>query len=304
MALLAGIAFAAYSWQAEAQPLTATAFARSSYRVDSDLVMVPVTVTDGSGASVSGLGKNDFRVLDNQREQAITAFYSNDAPCSVTLVIDVSGSVQDELHREKAAVHSFLGLANPEDDFSLVTVSSTPGARAELLSDPGRIEDLVRSQNAGGWTALSDAIYLAADRARLGPRKRRAMLVISDGMDNHSRYTAAELTRLVVESDVQIYSIAVENPQSNLKAIQLLEARRGVTFLENLAEKTGGFCLRARDHEEASAAASKISVAIRNQYMIGFRAPDRDRSEKWHRIEVKTDRRRIRVYARSGYRAQ
>jgi len=242
-------------------------------------------------------------VLDNKQARTISTFYTDDSPCSVTLVLDVSGSVRKTLDREKAAVHAFLELANPEDDFSLVTVSSAPEVRAERLSDPAHIDDWVRSERAGGGTALVDAIYLAADGARHGPRKRRALLVISDGMDNHSRYTRTDLIRFIAESDVQIYSIAMESSQMNLKAIQLIEARRGVTLLEELSERTGGLCLRVRDYQNPSLAASRISAAIRNQYVIGYRAPDTDGSERWHRIDVKTDRRKTKVYARSGYQA-
>jgi Ca-activated chloride channel family protein len=211
--------------------------------------------------------------------------------------------MRNSLDREKAAVRAFLDLANPEDEFSLVTVSSAPGARSGRTTDPAGIEDRVRSESAGGATALVDAIFLAVDSARRGPRKRRALLVISDGMDNHSRYTNAELFRLVEESDVQIYSIALEDPGSNLKPIELSEAERGVAFLRELAERTGGVCLRLRDYDDVSAAASKVSAAIRNQYVIGYRAPDPDRSESWHRVEVKVGRPKTTVYARSGYRA-
>ena len=184
-----------------------------------------------------------------------------------------------------------------------MTVSSAPGVFAGRLGDPARIEDQVRAEGAGGATALVDAIYLAVDHARRGPGKRRALLAISDGMDNRSRYTKTELTRLVVESDVQIYSIAVEDSPSNLKPIELVEAQQGMALLKELSETTGGFCQRLRDYEDPSVAASKVSAAIRNQYVIGYPAPDTSWSEKWHRIEVKVDRPKIKVYARNGYQA-
>jgi Ca-activated chloride channel homolog len=276
---------------------------RPGFRVDSDLVLVPVTVTDSRGADVTGLSKDDFRVLDNNRVQAISAFYSGDLPCSIALVLDVSGSMRDHLDREKAAVRAFVDLANSEDDFSLFTVSSAPSLHAKGVSDPIRIADRVRSATSGGATALVDAVYLAADETRFGPRKRRALLVISDGMDNHSRYTKNELLRFVEETDVQIYSIAMDTSPSNLKPIQLAEASRGIAFLKELSERTGGFSVRTRGYEDACAAAARISVAIRNQYVIGYRGPTMDGPGSLHRIEVKVDRRKARVYARSGYRA-
>ena len=301
VALLAAAAFVAHCCQAAAQPLRTPE--RPGFRVDSDLVLVPVTVTDGRGAHVNGLKKEDFVVLDNKRVQTITTFYSADAPCSMVLVVDVSGSMRNEIDREKAVVRAFLDMANPEDDFSLVTVSSAPGMRAERTTDPTRIEDRVRAESGGGATALVDAVYLASAKGRFASGKRRALLVISDGMDNHSRYTKAELMRFVEESDVQIYSIAIEASPLNLKPIQLAESARGIAFLKELAERTGGFSVRARDFRDASAAASRISLAIRNQYVIGYRGSNMDGPESLHRIAVRVDRRKTRVYARSGYRA-
>ena len=130
------------------------------------------------------------------------------------------------------------------------------------------------------------------------------MFVISDGMDNHSRYSESELMRLVMESDVQIYTIAAESPRVNMKGNALAEIQTGLGFMEDLAAKSGGFCIRLWPFDNPLQAATRISGAIRNQYVIGYRSPDQERSGKWHQIRVKVNVNKANVYARSGYQLQ
>jgi len=282
--------------------LTATLPRAQEFRVDCDLVLVPVTVTDGRGASISGLSKESFTVLDDRRPQPIAAFYTEDAPCTVGLVMDASGSVRHRLDWEKDAVHTFLELSNPEDDYFVTTVSSSPVILAPAGTDLRAIEDQVRTVTAGGWTALFDGIRLAADQTKRSRRTCRAVFVISDGIDNHSRCTRHDLIRFLVEADVQVYTIAIGDTPSGRKGIQLSEDQRGAAFMNDLAAKTGGLSVRARESDNPSEAAGRISVAMRNHYVIGFRASDGDVSGKWHSIQVKIDRSKVNVYARSGYR--
>jgi Ca-activated chloride channel family protein len=256
---------------------------------------------DSRGSNVGGLGAESFTLLDNRRPQSIVALYSEDAPSSIGIVLDVSGSTKAILDQEKTAVRAFLQFSNPEDDFFLATVSSNPRVLADHVDNPGEIEDLLRWQSAGGGTALCDTVYFALQQARLRHHSRRALLVISDGMDNYSRYTKKELMREVVESDTQIYTIALNNPPVGIKGAALAESQRGLAFMDDLAEKSGGVSVHLRSREDPSAAASRISAAIRNQYVIGYQSPDDGRSEQWHRIQVKVNLQRANVYARSGY---
>jgi Ca-activated chloride channel family protein len=274
------------------------------FRVDTSLILIPVTVTDTRGANIGGLGKDRFTILDNRQPQPIAAFYTEDSPASIGLVLDVSGSVKGALDREKAAAHAILQLSNPEDDFFLVTVSSNPGNLAGPAADAGKIEDLVRSQTAGGGTALCDTLYFALNQSRRRNRPRRALVVISDGMDNHSRYPSRDVIRLAVESDTQVYTIAIDSPRANVKGIPLAEIQRGLAFLEDLALKTGGLSVRLGESANPSTAAGRISSSIRNQYVIGYHSPDSGGSEKWHRIQVKVNLSKVNVYARSGYQSR
>ena len=149
-------------------PISAQPFRErdAQFRVDSALVLIPVTVTDARGASVGGLGKESFTVLDDRKPQPITAFFSEDAPASVGIVLDVSGSMKDKLEMARAAVRSFLQLSNPEDDFFLVTVSSSPANLIGSTDEAGDVANMVRVQGAGGDTALIDSVYLALNHAR------------------------------------------------------------------------------------------------------------------------------------------
>ena len=172
----------------------------SQFLSDANLVLVPVTVADRRSANILGLAKESFAILDDGRPQPITVFYVDDAPCSVGLVLDVSGSMNDTLSLGKAAVHAFLAASNPEDEFFLATVSSDPKVLTRPLSDVTEIEDLVRHQYAGGSTALFDTIHTSLTRDPSRRSHRRALLVISDGMDNHSRYTKADVMRAVMKA--------------------------------------------------------------------------------------------------------
>lgn len=300
-ALFAALGAWGYLACAEAQPLQLRGEAQ--FRANAHLVLIPVTVTDVRGATVNGLARENFTILDNRQPQPIAAFYTEDAPASIGVVMDVSGSMRRKLNWEKAVLHAFLQSSNPEDDFFLITVSSAPAIRAASVDDAGEIEDLVRAANAGGGTALCDALYSAVNRFRQRRNPRRALLVVSDGMDNLSRSTKSDVLRMVVEADVQVYTIAPEDSRTDGKGIGFQEAMRGREFMRDLAEKTGGLSLILRECGNPSASAGKISAAIRNQYVIGYHSPDTGSSGKWHRIQVKVDLRGASVYARSGYQS-
>jgi Ca-activated chloride channel family protein len=295
----AAVAISVWLPQVGAQTLWAAD--RPLFHTGSSLILVPVTVTDRRGSSVGGLGADSFTILDNRQPQPIKAFYSEDKPSSVGIVVDISGSTHDILAQEKAAVRAFLELSNPEDDFFLATVSSNPRIVADGVKDPNEIVDRLRWESAGGDTALCDTVYFALHQARLRPKSRRALLVISDGMDNHSRYSKQELLREVMESDTQVYTIALYNPPVGMKGTAINEIQRGLVLMDDLAEMSGGVGVRLRSHEDPSAAAAKISAAIRNQYVIGYQSPDTGGSEQWHKIQVKVKLQKVNVYARSGY---
>jgi Ca-activated chloride channel homolog len=289
------------------------AFARPvALRTDVKMILVPVTVMDRRGAAVNGLAQDSFTVLEDKVPQKIISFSSEDAPCSVGLVLDLSGSMRNALKPAKEALREFLGTTNPQDEYILLGITSKPliypvGSFEnvdEFTSDPAVVENSIQLARPGGSTALVDTIYMALDKMRSARHPRRALVIVSDGMDNHSRHSKQELIRLAVEADVQMYTIAIDAVPHEKKAIQQLEARRGLNYLDELAERTGGVHFVTQNRQEVSAAAERIGRAIRNQYVIGYRPQNQDATGKWHRVQVKLDRDQVQVYARTGYYAR
>ncbi len=277
----------------------------AAFRVDSDLVLVPITVTDRRGATVTGLTRMDFTVLDDDRVQPISAFYSEDAPCSIGLVVDVSGSVKGRFEWEKQAVFSLLRSSNPEHRFSLTTVSSSTAVYPQALGDAQAIEDQLRRVAPGGSTALFDSIYVASVGVRNMPSACRALVVLSDGVDNHSRWTGSALMRMLVEADIQVYTVLLQDARPTPKAagyLAYLQYQNAAAFMSELAGKTGGLSVSVQDVKRPGDATLRIAAALRNRYVIGYRRPDGNTPEKWHSVRVKLARKQTQVYARSGYR--
>jgi Ca-activated chloride channel homolog len=278
-------------------------------RADVKMILVPVTVMDRKGATVNGLGLSSFTVLDDKVPQKIVSFSNEDVPCSVGLVLDLSGSMRNALRPAKEALTEFLGTANPQDEFMLFGITTKPliypvGSFDDVpsfTSDTSQIQNSIQLAPLGGSTALVDTVYMALGKMRSARNPRRALVIVSDGMENHSRHSKEELIRLAVEADVQIYTIAIDTVPYEKKAIQQVEARRALNYLEDLADKTGGVPFVTKNRQDISAAAERLGSAIRNQYVVGYLPQNADSSGKWHRVQVKLDRDQVRVYARNGY---
>ena len=276
-----------------------------------EMVLVPVTVTDHYGKTIEGLKAQNFTISDDGVLQRIASFATEDAPSSVGLVLDTSGSMRDTLGAAKEVIHAFLTTANSGDEFQLLTVSTEPEAVSGFTTDITALEEDVQSTRSAGFTALIDTVYLSLNRMRRGSHPRRALVVLSDGMDNHSRYSKRELMRVAIEADVQVYSVIFDNDASSAtvphrsamiaKPWDHPQEGQGRDLLEGLAEKTGGLHFRARSGSERKEAATKIGQAIRGQYLIGYQPPHSNQPGKWHRIRVKAGVPNVSVYARSGY---
>jgi Ca-activated chloride channel family protein len=274
---------------------------RALIRADSNLVLVPVHVTNRAGTTIDGLAENAFTVLEDKVRRPIVSFGNEDVPCSVGVILDLSGSMSGRIRVAANVLHSFLETANPADESFLLTVSSKPQIVSGFTSDFGLLESKLVTAEPGGATALVDTIMLGLDRMKAGRLPHKALLVVSDGMDNHSRYSAPELIRRVEEADVQIYTIRVETWALTKKPIELTEERNGDAFLRDLAEHSGGLHSSVRDFNEAPGIAARLSQAIRDQYVIGYRPAANDDSGKWRAIQVKVDMPQTRVSARTGY---
>ena len=187
----------------------ATSHRDARLRVNVNLVQVPMTVTDPMNRLVTGLEKENFSVFDNNVGQTIKYFSSEDAPLTIGIIFDLSGSMSSKFVRARKALTEFLRTSNPQDEFFVVGFNDRPAVIVDYTSDPDDVEARMVMLKPENRTALIDAVYLGVDHLRQAKYERKALLIISDGGDNRSRYTEGELRRVVRESDVQIYSIGI-----------------------------------------------------------------------------------------------
>jgi len=275
--------------------------AGQAIRADTRLVLVPVSVTDRRGATVVGLDRSNFTLFEDKTPQEIVAFSAEDAPASVGLIFDISGSMRGRLDAAKRALRTFVDNANSTDEAFLFTVSSRPDISSAFTPDLESLTERVNFVSAGGDTALIDTIYAGLKRMRSASNPRRVLLILSDGMDNHSRRSRSELMRLAVEADVQIYTIGVDSRIRTKKAIEQIEEQRGLALLQDLADNTGGLHFTLSDREDASSVIARAVLAMRNQYLLAYHPSQPVQPGKWHRIRVKLNVAHTNVSARNGY---
>ncbi|MDR3719683.1 MAG: VWA domain-containing protein [Bryobacteraceae bacterium] len=275
-----------------------------SFRIDATLVLVPVTVVDRRGSIVNGLAKDAFTLTENGVPQQIRSFSQQDVPVSMGIVLDLSGSMQRVAGTAKESLRALLKDANPADEAFLNAVSTRPRAYSGFTRDFDAILSKIAFENASGSTALIDTIYASLQQLRSGVHARKALLVISDGMDNHSRYSREELLRFAVEADAQVHTIAVGFAPQTAKPIELMEEKKGTLFLEELAAKTGGLSVIVQRQSDIEKAATSIGQALRNQYAIGYIPDGPGHAGLWRRIKVRVAGQGMRAYARAGYRLE
>jgi VWFA-related protein len=251
---------------------------KADIRVDSNLVLVPVTVLDPLGRMVTGLDAENFQVLEGGVQQKITSFGSEDAPLSIGILLDTSGSMGSKLTISRDAVAEFFSSANPEDEAFLVEFSDHPELTLPFTKNLSDIESKILFAKSKGWTALLDGVTLAVAEMRKATNPRKAIILLSDGGDNHSRYTTSEVKNRVKESDVQIYSMGIYSGGGDINDSPGL--------LENLSELTGGRCFVANG-SDLTDIAQKIGIELRNTYLIGYVPSNSARDGKYRSIVVK-----------------
>lgn len=253
---------------------------RATLRVDTSLVLIPVTVNDPLNRPVTGLERENFRVFDDRIEQQITTFAMDDAPVAVGLVFDTSGSMGEKLRRSRMAAKEFFRLANDEDEFFLVEFSDAPHLEVPLTRNSGEIENQLTFSKSKGSTALLDAIFLALHEMKKSKLDKKALLVISDGGDNHSRYSTAEVQSVIRESDVLIYSVGIFGGGTTQ------EEFGGPGLLTRISEETGGRMYPARSADLPDIARA-IGIDLRNRYILGYSPKDQQRDGRYHNVYVR-----------------
>jgi Ca-activated chloride channel homolog len=255
------------------------------FTLDTTLVLIPVTVTDSMNRFVLGLHKEDFRVYEDGTEQTITNFSGEDAPLSVGLVFDTSGSMLDKLRTSRRAAIQFLRTMNAQDEAFLIEFGDQASLTVGFTSQVDEIQNKLAAAAPGGLTAMFDGAQLALHEMQKAKNPRKAIVIISDGGDNNSRYSAHEIESLVREADVQIYAMGVFQPSifSGLNK----EEVNGARLLSQLAEQTGGRAFTASDANDLPSVAARIAIELRNQYVLAYRSKNRNNDGKYRKVEVK-----------------
>jgi Ca-activated chloride channel family protein len=271
-------------------------------KVDVDMVLVPVTITDPMNRLVTGLDRENFNLFEGKDQQEIKTFSSEDAPVSIGVIFDMSGSMGSKIERAREAVIEFFKTANPQDEFFMITFADKPEEIADFTSSVDDIQGRLIYAVPKGRTALLDAIYLGVSKMRQAKYPKKALLIISDGGDNHSRYTEGEIRSMVKEADILIYAIGIYDHYFPTE-----EERLGPALLSDVTELTGGRAFTIDNPNDLADVSTKIGIELRNQYVIGYRPKNPVRDGKWRKIRVKLLPPKglppLKVYAKTGYYA-
>jgi len=272
-------------------------------KVDVDLVLVNATVSDSLGRMVTDLGREHFQLWEDKVEQKVEYFSAEDIPLSIGLIFDATGSMKDKISTARDAATTFLKTGNPEDDYFLVTFSQRAQLAQDFTSDITRLQDRLLFTPAKGLTPLFDAVYLGLDTMKSASNKRRALLLITDGEDNHSRYSFADIKEFAKERDVQIFAIGIVNPSGELSM-----GKTGRAIIEDLVNITGGRAFFPDSVYELEDICTKIAVELKNQYVLGYHPTNEAKDGKWRKIRLKLNPPKgisnLSVRGKSGYYAE
>jgi Ca-activated chloride channel homolog len=253
-------------------------------RVDSALVTVPARISTIGGTPVTTLQKDNFRLFEDNVEQSIVHFSMDDAPASIGLLFDVSGSMVNKIQKAAEAVGAFFKTANPSDEFFLIKFSDRAKLATPFTPNPDTIYHAVTSSSPFGQTSLLDAIYLATRQMKKAAYANKALVIVSDGGDNWSRHSIREVRTALLESDCQLYAMGIFD--WNYLTKHAAEERRGPVLLDELAEQTGGRHFPVEDLNQLPGISAEISRLIRNQYELGYYSSNPARDGKYRRLKL------------------
>jgi Ca-activated chloride channel homolog len=276
-------------------------------RVDSTLVNIPARITTIAGVPVNSLRKENFRIFEDDVEQTIAHFAMDDAPVSIGLLFDISGSMTNKMNKAADAVDEFFKTANPADEFFLVKFNERVKLSVAFTTDPGLISREIGRTTPFGQTSLLDAIQLAIKQMKKARNLRKAIVIVSDGGDNWSRHSIREIKNDLIEADVQVFAMGIFD--WNYLTKHAAEERRGPVLLDELAEQTGGRHYPVDNLNALPAISAKISHEMRNQYELGYYTSNPARDGKYRRVkltvklEESADAKRLHADYRRGYYA-
>ncbi len=271
-------------------------------RTDVKLVLVPVSVTDPNERFVTGLSPDNFQVFEGKTPQTIQHFSREDVPVSIGMILDVSGSMGDKLERLRESVNQFCDAANPQDEFFLIIFADEPRLAVDFTTSTSEIQKELVFALPKGRTSLLDAIHMGLRKMKDARYGKKALLVISDGGDNHSRHGERDVKGLARESDVMIYSIGLFD-----RYLPTPEEMLGPHLLTEVTEPTGGRAYTLDNPNEMPAVARHIGVELRTQYVLAYRPKDLTHNGRWRKIRVKLMLPKklafLRAHAKTGYYA-
>ncbi len=287
------------------QPLEPPKKKTPTIRTEVELVLVSSTVTDPFNRLVTGLEQENFRIYEDNIEQEVVHFSSEDVPISIGVIFDLSGSMSNKVDKSRLAAVQFFKTANPQDEFFLVSFNDRAQLTSRFTSSVDELQTRMMYTTAHGRTALLDAVYLGLSQMRGARNAKRALLIISDGGDNHSRYNEGDIKKFVKEADVQLYAIGIYDPLGNRNRTP--EELNGPSLLSELTEMTGGRAFPVENLNDLPDVAAKISMELRNQYVLGYKPSNRTHDGRWRKIKVKLRPPKglppLNVYAKTGYYA-
>ncbi len=274
-------------------------------KVDVNLALVNVTVTDPLNRLVTGLDKENFRVYEDGVEQEVVTMSSEDVPVSIGLIFDMSGSMSDKVDKARQAAVQFMRTANPLDQFFLVSFNDRAELTSGFTSSVEELQNRMMFTASRGRTALLDAVYLGLSQMRGAHNAKRALLIISDGGDNHSRYSENDVRNFLKEADCQLYAIGIYDDIGVRSRTS--EELNGPSLLAEMTEMTGGRTFPVGNIGELPDIAAKIGMELRNQYVVGYKPSNATHNGTWRKIKVKLRPPRglppLNVYAKTGYYA-
>jgi Ca-activated chloride channel family protein len=277
-------------------------------KVDVDLVLVNAAVSDHSGRPITGLDRNHFQIWEDKVEQKIGYFSSEEIPVSLGIVFDISGSMRDKFSVSRDAVLKFLQTGGPQDEYALIEFSSRPEVTQDFTSDVKEFQNRIAAASPEGYTALYDAVYLGIERLRHAHNRRKALLLVTDGEDNHSHYTFNDVKELAKEADIQLFAIGIPGYPTLRLGASMIDARKGShvpgqDVLQELVDLAGGQAFFTRDVRKLDDICAKISESLRNEYVIGYVPSNPAKDGKWRKLHLKVTDAHVSVHARSGYYA-
>jgi Ca-activated chloride channel homolog len=274
-------------------------------KVDVSMTLVNLTVTDPLDRLVTGLEREHFRVFEDGIEQEVLTLSSEDVPVSIGLVFDMSGSMSDKVEKAREAAVQFMRTANPQDQFFLVSFNDRAELTSGFTSSVDELQNRMMFTASRGRTALLDAIYLGLSQMRGAHNGKRALLIISDGGDNHSRYNESDVKNYLKEADCQLYAIGIFDP-IGIRS-RTTEELEGPSLLSEMTEMTGGRVFPVGNLGELPDIAAKIGMELRNQYVLGYKSSNSRPNGAWRKIKVKLRPPKglppLNVFAKTGYYA-